>query len=187
MQSTAKKSRSWWFVQLIENLPDDWQSQLYECVIPGCYIIHDKDEKRDDESGELRPVKPHVHCLLEFGSPVRIDTVLNAIPDSFGVSYAEPVPTKVGAYRYMLHLGYEGKYEYSRDDMHHLHGFKVDLSEVCNIGFQDVYNLIEQMQIENFASLLSFLVEFKPDYLDYVTKHVNLVKSYIYERSKLVS
>ncbi len=185
MAGVNKRSRCWWFVQLIDNLPEDWESKLYDMVLPGCYIVHDQDTKLDIETGELLPVAPHVHCLVEFGNAVLAKTVLDVLPEEFGVLHVEPVPTKVGAYRYLLHLGHEEKHEYQRDEMKHLHGFRVNMSDVYNVDFSDVYSLINEMQIDNFAVLMSFLVEFKPDFVPYVSAHVNLVRSFLMERSKL--
>ncbi|WP_251230736.1 Rep family protein [Adlercreutzia aquisgranensis] len=63
--AVSKKSRCWWFVQLLENLPADWRTQLHELMIPGAYIVHDRDTVIGDEGVE-KPKKPHVHCILEF-------------------------------------------------------------------------------------------------------------------------
>lgn len=47
--AVAKKSRCWWFVQLIENLPADWAEQLHGLMLPGCYIVHDRDFKIEED------------------------------------------------------------------------------------------------------------------------------------------
>lgn len=177
------KSRCWWFVQLIENLPESWRSDLEELMIPGAYIVHDRDT-RIDEEGMEQLKKPHIHCMLEFGSPVVAGTPLGVLPESFGVAFCKPVPNKIGAYRYLLHMGQPDKAQYERDEVVHLAGFRINLSEVSNIGFADVYELINELDIMNFAALMSILVEFKPEYVDYVAGHVNLVKSYILERQR---
>ena len=43
----VKKCRTWWFVQRIDNLPRDWEKILEDLLIPGAYIVHDRDTKLD--------------------------------------------------------------------------------------------------------------------------------------------
>lgn len=182
---SVKKARSWWFVQRIDNLPDDWEEQLHQLLIPGCYIVHDRDTKIDVETGEVVDVAPHVHCMLSFTSSTLPDTVLGYLPESFGVKLVKPVPNRVGAYRYMMHYGYDDKHQYGADQVRHMNGFKISMSDVYNVDFTDVYQIIEQYQIDNFAVLVSYCAEFFPAYMNYIAGHVNLVKSYISERNKL--
>lgn len=181
--SNPKKSRCWWFVQLVEYLPDNWRDQLHDLMLPGCFIVHDRDTRIDDDGNEV-PKKPHIHCMIEFGSPVVAKSALEAIPSDFGVAFVKPVPNKVGAYRYLLHYDQPDKARYEQDEITHMAGFKVNISDVYNIDFADVYELINEMKISNFAMLMSFLVEFKPEYVNYVSSHVNLVKTYITELNR---
>ncbi len=181
----VKKCRTWWFVQLVENLPHDWEKTLEDLLIPGCYIVHDRDEKLDDETGELKPKRPHVHCILSFQSQVLVDTALSYLPASFGVKFMQPVPNRVGAYRYLMHYGKPDKAQYDREQIVHMNGFKVNMSEVYNLDFTDVYQFIEQMDIRNFAVLVSLVCEFKPEMMPYIAGHTNLVKSYLQERKNL--
>lgn len=183
----VKKCRTWWFVQRIDNLPRDWEKILEDLLIPGAYIVHDRDTKLDEETGELLPVAPHVHCILTFNSQVLVDTALSYLPDDFGVKFIQPVPNRIGAYRYLMHYGKEDKAQYDRDEIRHMHGFKVNMSEVYNLDFSDVYALIEQYDIRNFAVLVSLVVEFKPELMPYIAGHTNLVKSYLQERKNMVS
>lgn len=183
---TQRKCRTWWFVQRIDNLPDDWREQLSGLLVPGCYIVHDKDTAIDDATGEEVPKAPHVHVMLSFNSQILASTVLDALPDSFGVRYAKPVPNRVGGYRYLMHLGSPDKHQYDRSEIVHMHGFSVNLSEVYGVDFTDVYQLVNELQIDNFAVLMSYLVEFKPDFVPYVQSHVNLVRTYMLERAKLL-
>lgn len=171
---TINKCRSWWWVQLIENLPETWESDLSALCISSAYIIHDKDTSAD--TGEL--VKPHIHCLMQFPNAVRPVTVLSALPESFGVAHTERVASVSGAYRYMLHIDQEGKHEYSLDDMHHLHGFRVNLSDAFGVGFKDIYRLISEQGISCFAELVGYCVEVEPRYLDYVLGHNVLLRGY---------
>ncbi len=179
----AKKSRCWWFVQQLQYLPENWESELAELMLPGCYIVHDRDT-RVDEDGQEVPKAPHVHCIYEFGSPVVVDSALNALPSSFGVQFVKPVPNKIGAYRYLMHLDQGDKAQYFSDEIKHMAGFRINLSEVANIGFSDVFDLINELNLTNFSQLMAVLVEFKPEYVDYVSGHVNLVKSYIVDRAR---
>lgn len=178
--AVSKRSRHWWFVQVLDNLPEDWRTQLTELMIPGCFIVHDRDTKLNEE-GEWEPKRPHIHCILRFGNAVRADTVLDALPCSFNVKMVKPVSEVNGAYRYMMHYDIEDKAQYERDEIVHMNGFRVNVSDVFNVEFSDVYQLINELQITNFAVLMNVLVELKPEFVGYVSSHVNLVKTYITE------
>lgn len=180
----TKKCRNWWFVQRIDQLPENWQSLLNELMIPGCYIVHDRDTKLD-EDGVWQPVAPHIHCIVQFGNAVRADTVLDALPSSFNVRMVKPVTAIAGAYRYMMHYEIEDKAQYDRDEIKHMNGFKVNVSDVFNVDFSNVYDLINEYRITNFAVLMSFLVECKPEYIGYVSGHVQVVKAYLSEYARL--
>lgn len=175
-----KKSRCWWFVQKIENMPENWRELLEEMVMPCAYIVHDKDWDYTDE-GEQFLKDNHIHCIMEFGSPVRFNSALNAIPYDLGVKMVKPVGNKVGAYRYLLHYGLTDKYNYSDEEVVKLYGFNVNLSNVYDVDFTNIYQLIGEMKISSFAVLLAFCVEFKPEYVNYISSHVNLIKSYLAE------
>lgn len=179
------KSRCWWFVQLVDNLPADWEDELQQLMLPGCYIVHDRDTRHQEDGTEV-PKSPHVHCMFEFGSPVVAKSALAAIPESFGVGFVKPVPNKVGAYRYLLHYDQPDKAQYDREQIVHMAGFKVNISDVYNVEFKDIFDLIEEMDLINFASLMAVLVEFKPEYVAYVSSHVNLVKSYLVSRKQAI-
>lgn len=181
----SKKCRNWWFVQRIDQLPADWRTQLDELMIPGCYIVHERDTKLDIDTGTWLPVAPHIHCIVQFGNAVRAKTVLDALPDSFNVKMVKPVTAIAGAYRYMMHYEIADKAPYDRDEIIHMHGFKVNVSDVFNVDFANVYELINEHRICNFAVLMSFLVEFKPEYISYVSGHVQMVKAYLQEYARL--
>lgn len=180
------KSRCWWFVQKVDNLPEDWRDQLADLMIPGAFIVHDRCFKIDEETGETVPKDPHIHCILEFGNAVRAQTVLNAVPDSFGVLFCKPVPNKVGAYRYLMHRGWPDKVQYRLDEITDMAGFHVNVSDVMGVGFVDIFTFITENQVTNFSALMTLLVHDFPEYLDYVSAHVNLVKSFITDYARTV-
>ena len=180
MAKSDTRSRCWWFVQLLENLPGDWEHQLKELMIPGAYIVHDRDTRFTEEGIEV-PKAPHIHCMLEFGNAVKANTFLDALPPSFGVLFCKPVPNKAGAYAYLMHINDKDKAQYSQDEITNMAGFKVNMSSAYGVDFVDVYELITELQITNFGVLMSVLVEFRPEFIDYVSGHVNLVKSFIAE------
>ncbi len=170
----TEKCRSWWWVQLIESLPETWETDLNNLCVPSAYIIHDKDFSAD--TGEL--VKPHVHCLMQFPNAVRPNTIFSVLPESFGVKHTERVASVSGACRYMLHIEQEGKYEYSLDDLHIIHGLRVNLSDTFSVTFKDLYVLIRDYGITCFSQLVSYCVEVEPRYLDYVLSHNVLLRGY---------
>lgn len=172
----SQRSRTWWFVQLLENLPDSWEDDLKELMMPLCYIVHDKDD-----------AAPHIHCIIQFGNAVQAKTVLEVLPESFGVGFVKPVASKVGAYRYLLHIDEPEKHQYIQEQITHLAGFNVNLSEVCGVSFIDVYDLVDELDIRNFSTLLSVVCELAPHMLEYVQSHVLLCRSYIQDRAYRLS
>lgn len=169
------KSRTYAYVQKLENLPADWAARFEDVKMPSCYIVHDKDE-----------ASPHVHFFVDFNSPVRSNTALSVIPDGFGIEYAEPVRNRNAYQRYMLHLDHPDKHQYPFDELIVLYGCKVNDTEVFSVDFEDVYDLIEKENITNFAELITVCMERFPMYIRYIATHTPLVKSYVMERARLV-
>ncbi len=50
------------------------ESQL-SSAIRWAYILHDKDYVLDEETGEMKPKKPHYHVYMEFGNPRYLSSV----------------------------------------------------------------------------------------------------------------
>lgn len=174
-----RKYRNWWFVQQLDYLPDDWVDQLAKRALPFFYITHDRDTKLDDD-GQLVAVKPHIHCVFMFGNAVQVNTALNAIPDSFGVHYIEPVPKRDGAARYMLHLDYEDKALYSYDELHFYNGAQVDVNNVLSTSFLDVVEFIELNGIQSFRALINLAAQDRNEPLvRYCVSHISAVKTYL--------
>lgn len=85
-----------------------------------CGILHDKDL---EDNGELK--KPHYHFLIEFTNPKLYSTVCKKIgfefkkkPDGSGCPvYGEPCRRFKDCQKYLVHVGYEDKYQYSSDEL----------------------------------------------------------------------
>lgn len=169
---TSSKSRTYAFVQLLSNLPDDWQTLFDGLVMPSAFIIHSQDE-----------AEPHVHFLIDFNSPVRPQTVIDLIPHSFGVLHVEPVRNRNAYMRYMLHIGQENKYIYELNDLKLLHGCKFKKAEIFAVEFKDVYSIIEENNILNFAALLTCCMEHYPQCVDYIVNHSTPVRAYVRDRA----
>lgn len=172
----AQKSRCYAFVQKLENLPDNWQKLFEDCVIPSCFIIHDQDE-----------ADPHIHFLMDFTSPVSVLTALDVIPAEFNVLHVEPVRNRSAYMRYMLHLDQDDKFNYSFDDLKLLYGCKCRKSDLFNIGFVDVYEVIEINDIRNFAALITICMKEYNQCLDYILSHSSAINFYLRDRDRCLT
>lgn len=81
------------------------------------YIVHDKDELIDKETGEHQGHKPtHKHIMLELKNPVSF----NAMQKRFAGAHIDIPKYKKSAYQYLIHNSPRSKgekYEYSLDEI----------------------------------------------------------------------
>lgn len=85
---------------------------LYDKVVKYCYLIHDKDKKKDES---LKA--PHFHIFLQFNKTTDINTVAKAfgiennyIKKIMAKSYAQAIP-------YLIHANAPDKFQYNVEDV----------------------------------------------------------------------
>ena len=177
------RGRNFAFVQLVENLPKDWQEIAAGKLLPMAWVLHDKDvytekeEKANPEhkAGEMK--KPHVHFFVYFNGKRTASGVVEMFSE-FGIAYAEKIECKNAYLAYMLHLRQEGKHRYDYSEMHILNGLKVNFADLSDIDFGDVLTFAADYSITRFSELVQASREKDPPIFRYGCSHYALVCAY---------
>lgn len=87
------------------------------CEIYG-FIMHDKDI--DEETGAVKFL--HIHCaLIMKNAKQRLSTIMNALGDILEINNTciqiDKMTSKNGSFKYLIHKGYENKYQYPVEDI----------------------------------------------------------------------
>lgn len=105
------------FYDIIEYLKD---------LSDSCYVYHDKDIVTEEtirhfeEAGLVCPFglgelkTPHIHAVFRYPNA----RYTKAVREEIGIDTVFPVESKRGALRYLIHMDYEDKYQYSQSDVH---------------------------------------------------------------------
>ena len=117
-----ERGRNFAFVQLVENLPEDWREIVADKLLPMAYVVHDKDLYNEkDELANPEHVagtkkKPHVHFFVYFSGKRTASGVVGMFSE-LGIAYAQKIECKNAYLAYMLHLRQQGKHRYDYDEM----------------------------------------------------------------------
>lgn len=166
--SNTMRYRSFAFVQKVDNLPASWEQDFKDMLCESCYIVHDMDE-----------AEPHVHFFLYYQGKRGLLSVLNEIPDGFGVKHVEPVRSKLAYVRYMLHWGYDDKHQYSWDDLKVIGGMKINLADLASVTFDQVIDLVTENDFSSFYEFVNYCKAERPEYLRFCQTHFQLIDKYI--------
>ena len=175
--------RNFAFVQLLENLPEDWEKIAENKLLPIAWVIHnadyytENDEKKNPEhkAGTLK--KPHVHFFVYFNGK-RTANGVAALFSEFGIAYVERIECKNAYLAYMLHLRQEDKHTYGYDEMVIKNGLKVNFADLANVDFGDVLDFAREYNITRFHELVQATKRKDPPLFRYVTGHYALVVAY---------
>ena len=107
----------------LELYPESQQLQIDNLLNSGWQyvgILHDKDTDLD---GNVK--KPHYHFVIEFDNPKLFSTVCNKLGFSFKKDkdgkglppYGEPCKKFKDCAKYLVHKGFDDKYQYSVDEL----------------------------------------------------------------------
>lgn len=179
----SARGRNFAFVQLVENLPDDWQEIAQNKLLPMAWVLHDKDvytekdEKANPEHKEGTSKKPHVHFFVYFSGKRTTSGVVEMFND-FNINYVEKIECKNAYLAYMLHLRQEGKHRYGYDEMHILNGLKVNFADLSDTDFGDVLSFAEEYSVTRFSELVKATRVKEPALFRYITSHYALVCAY---------
>lgn len=142
---------------------DDYDYSKVLCDIVNnyefAYILHDKDL---DDNGELK--KSHCHVMVNFKTPRKESFIKNR----FCVKHIESVSSEKSYLEYMLHLGYDDKYQYNVSELHMSRHYKeIYDKDVCDISILDIlFDYIEDGEHE--FNYRSFAIYVKNNYDSYV-------------------
>ena len=182
----SERRRYWWFVQKVCNLPENWEQLFCDLLVPGAYILHDKDYYTADDvkrmhdkiQGELKDA--HVHFLQYFPGKRTYSGVLalnNGL--GFNLGKVEPVPHKDGALAYMLHLNRPEKHLYGFDELKIVNGLKVNFADLAEVDFADVMDYCEGHSITRLGQLLKATERTEPPLFRYICGHFSLVAAFL--------
>lgn len=177
------RGRNFAFVQLLENLPEDWQDIAADKLLPMAWVIHDKDvytekdELANPENVAGTSKKPHVHFFVYFNGKRTASGVVEMFSE-FNIKYVEKIECKNAYLAYMLHLRQEGKHKYPYDAMTIINGLKVNFADLSDVDFSDVLSFAEEYNICRFSELVKATRKKEPPLFRYITGHYALVCAY---------
>lgn len=160
-----KSTKGWEFILYpdSEYYNYNWKKDLEKYHNPYCYILHDKDFYEDDEyytkdsgehkKGELKHAKgelkkAHYHVYFWFGNAVKFTQALDVM-ETCGGCRIQPILNKSGAIRYLTHVDYPDKTQYSIDDV--VHGGGLDFKKYYYEGAIDIEPVLDK--IHDFLKL----------------------------------
>lgn len=161
-------------------LPDDWLDILKQTCLPMAISpLHDKDTKPD---GSVK--KPHYHVVINYPSS---NTTLKAVKERIADVLNAPSPfvahNPKGAYEYLWHKNDSDKYQYDKDGVIEINGYKVPLStddiKVLKGALQDFiceYNIFEYA---DFLDAVKANFGADSDEYECATNHTMLFNTYI--------
>lgn len=175
--------RNFAFVQLLENLPKNWQKIAEGKLIPIAWVVHDKDLYTEDDEknnpehkvGTLK--KPHVHFFVYFNGKRSANGVVGMFSE-FGISYVERIECKNAYLAYMLHLRQEDKHTYRYEEMVIKNGLKVNFADLADVDFGDVLDFSRRYGITGFSELVNAAKKYDPPLFRYVQGHFALCVAY---------
>lgn len=165
------------------SLPDNWLEILEQTCLPMAISpLHDKDLKPD---GTLK--KPHYHIVINYPSS---NTTLKAVKDRLSDPLHAPVPFVAenprGAYEYLWHQNSPEKFQYNKDEVIHLSGYKVPItSDEARFIKAELQNFIRDHDITEYcvfcdAVLATFAAD--SDQFEIACNYHNLFYQYIQSR-----
>lgn len=128
-----KSTKGWQFILYPDSdfFNPNWQNDITEYLNPCCWVLHDQDcysedtyfrddtdnhKKGDIEHAKGEVKKKHYHVLFWFGNAVKFTQALEVM-ETCGGCMIQPILNKVAAIRYLTHIDYPEKVQYSVDDV----------------------------------------------------------------------
>ncbi|GBG97473.1 MULTISPECIES: replication protein [Lactococcus] len=180
-QKTKKEQRSnkWAFLFYQESAPEDYLNILEELHVP--FILspwHDKDVNRS--TGGFK--KAHKHGAFFFDSLKSYSQVSDLISDKLnGPAHVEVVMSPKGMYDYFTHAENPEKTPYNVEDIESGAGFELDkfLAENNPDLLLQVYEIMHDSNLKEFADFTDLIAQKYPDLLFYVFDKSYFFKIYL--------
>ena len=180
-QKTKKEQRSnkWTFLFYQESAPEDYLNILEGLHVP--FILspwHDKDVNRS--TGEFK--KAHKHGAFFFDTLKSYSQVSDLISDKLnGPAHVEVVMSPKGMYDYFTHAENPEKTPYNVEDIESGAGFELDkfLAENNPNLLLQVYEIMHDSNLKEFADFTDLIAQKYPDLLFYVFDKSYFFKIYL--------
>lgn len=165
------------------SLPDDWLDRLKQTCLPMAISpLHDHDTKPD---GTVK--KPHYHVVINYPSS---NTTLKAVKERIADPLNAPTPfvadNPKGAYEYLWHKNDSDKYQYDREGVLELNGYKVPLStddvQVLKGALMDFIVEYSIYEYADFLDAVKLQYGAESDEYGCATTHTILFNTYITSR-----
>lgn len=178
-QKKEQRSNKWTFLLYKESSPEDYLAVLDELHVP--YVLspwHDKDVNKS--TGEFK--KPHMHGALFFESLKSYSQVSDLLTEKLNTpAHVEVVMSPKGMYDYFIHAENPEKTLYNIEDIESGCGFELDkfLSENNPDLLKQVYEIMHDSELKEFADFTDLIAEQFPDLLLYVFEKSYFFKIYL--------
>ncbi|ARE24329.1 Replication protein RepB [Lactococcus cremoris] len=174
-----QRSNKWTFLFYKESAPEDYLNILEELHIP--FVLspwHDRDVNRS--TGEFK--KSHKHGAFFFDSLKSYSQVSDLISDKLnGPAHVEVVMSPKGMYDYFTHAENPEKTPYNVEDIESGAGFELDkfLAENNPDLLLQVYEIMRDSELKEFADFTDLIAQEHPDLLFYVFEKSYFFKIYL--------
>lgn len=174
-----QRSNKWTFLFYKESAPEDYLNVLEELHVP--FVLspwHDKDVNRS--TGEFK--KAHKHGAFFFDSLKSYSQVSDLISDKLnGPAHVEIVMSPKGMYDYFTHAENSEKTPYNVKDIESGAGFELDkfLAENSPNFFQEVYEIMRDSELKEFADFTDLIAREHSDLLPFVFDRSYFFKIYL--------
>lgn len=180
--SKSKLIKQFWFEIYPDSAPSDWFERLQNWHIQ-CYVspLHDKDLKPDGTAK-----KPHYHVIVLFDGG-KSDEQCQAIADNVGAAngYIEVIVDRKAAIRYLSHIDFPKKHQYSPYDIICLSGTSIskyydDSEEEQDGALVGMIEYIRNNDCQMFCDLFDYALANEPYWVRALRKGLTpIVKEYI--------
>lgn len=155
-----------WAILYPENMIPDWEVEISKLLqLPFCYIIHDKDLRKEKEEER----KKHIHLIIAFHNTTTINHAFNVI-NKLSASGKQAIPNNrievcidiAWCYKYLIHdtedCRKKRKHLYNKTERIEGNGFDIGLFEQVSLRqkhemLEEIDDLVLREGISNYADL----------------------------------
>lgn len=178
----SKLIKQFWFEIYPDSAPSDWFERLQNLYIQA-YVspLHDKDLKPDGTAK-----KPHYHVIVLFDGGKSVEQV-QSIGDECGAAngYIEVIIDRKVAIRYLSHIDFPKKHQYSPYDIIGLGGCSIskyyeETDEQSDHILTEIISWIRDNECILFCDLFDYALIAEPSWIRALRKGLTpIVKEYI--------